>query len=432
MWYRIAKQGSVWSRISPEIESKFDELLDQSTIINDEIDFDQLSSIEKSWYRHKIDVKKLDKLFRGSSLKNLIIRFLEEEMSAAGRFNRSQFANIEKLAFIEKFIPTIFANKITLNAKSFKLLPYQKQRLILKHELGHAINSHTISYVESGNEPYVQARTFSKGDIGRDIEQTNLLILMNNIVNNAQELRNYMSDLLGENFEDYVKNSKIPLDEKLSRIKEVWQLFSDRVNTNLDVPDSVMEIVEKINGDSYNKRLGRVSRWDSKKISEDDLHKILKQRAQNLSFNYHDLYFANPEETRSHILEIQHLFSVPLFDQYFIYLIDRGIYENNASSKNRYLEDVNKMINSFMGLTSYKYYNIMDQNLYSSPFAFAEYFSLESVIDNWIKKEHDVKFTEQVAKHLSNVYQQLRDKFSVDAGSFKDLDKDLDKDFSDK
>ena len=221
MWYRIAKQGSVWSRISPEIESKFDELLDQSTIINDEIDFDQLSSIEKSWYSHKLVVKKLDKRFRGSSLKNLIIRFLEEEMSAAGRFNRSQFANIEKLAFIEKFIPTIFANKITLNAKSFKLLPYQKQRLILKHELGHAINSHTISYVESGNEPYVQPRTFSKGDIGRDIEQTNLLILMNNIVNNAPELRNYMSDLLGENFEDYVKKEFLKANNNLKRINSL-------------------------------------------------------------------------------------------------------------------------------------------------------------------------------------------------------------------
>ena len=424
MWYRIAKQGSVWSRISPEIESKFDELLDQSTVTNDEIDFDQLSSIEKNWYRYKIDIKKLDKLFRGSSLKNMIIRFLEQDMSAAGRFNRSQFSNIEKLAFIEKLIPLMFANRISLNAKSFRLLPYQKQRVILKHELGHAINSHTISYVESGDEPYVRPKTFTKGDIGRDIQQTNLLILMNNIINNAPELRIYMSELMGENFDNYVKNSEIPLDEKLSRVKEVWQQFSDRVNSNLDVPDNIMEIVEKINSDSYIKRLGRVGRWNSKKISQEDLHKILKQRAQNLSFDHHDLYYANPEETRSHILEIQHLFSVPLFEQYFLYLVERGIYENHTSSNARFLEDVSKMINSFMGLTSFMYYNIMDRSSYSSPFAFAEYFGLESIIDNWTKKEHDVKFTEQVAKHLNNVYQQLKDEFSVDTGSFKDLDTD--------
>ena len=34
MWYKTAKQGSVWSRISPDAENIFDALLDNATKIN--------------------------------------------------------------------------------------------------------------------------------------------------------------------------------------------------------------------------------------------------------------------------------------------------------------------------------------------------------------------------------------------------------------
>ena len=31
MWYKTAKQGSVWSRIGPDAEAQFDELIKQAT-----------------------------------------------------------------------------------------------------------------------------------------------------------------------------------------------------------------------------------------------------------------------------------------------------------------------------------------------------------------------------------------------------------------
>jgi hypothetical protein len=58
MWYKTAKQGSVWSRIGPDAETQFDALLKQAT--------KSLGS-DKTKY---IDVKLFDKLFRKSNFKN--------------------------------------------------------------------------------------------------------------------------------------------------------------------------------------------------------------------------------------------------------------------------------------------------------------------------------------------------------------------------
>ena len=55
MWYRLAKQGSVWSRIAPDAEAQFDELLDQATVIRDG--------------RKLIDIKLFNEIFQKSNFR---------------------------------------------------------------------------------------------------------------------------------------------------------------------------------------------------------------------------------------------------------------------------------------------------------------------------------------------------------------------------
>lgn len=57
MWYKTAKQGSVWSRIGPDAEAQFDELLKQATKKNE------------SSGKLYIDVNLLDQLFKKSNFK---------------------------------------------------------------------------------------------------------------------------------------------------------------------------------------------------------------------------------------------------------------------------------------------------------------------------------------------------------------------------
>ena len=40
MWYKTAKQGSVWSRIAPDAEELFDKLLDESTVTKNDKKYD--------------------------------------------------------------------------------------------------------------------------------------------------------------------------------------------------------------------------------------------------------------------------------------------------------------------------------------------------------------------------------------------------------
>ncbi len=109
MWYKFAKQGSVWSRIGSDAEAQFDALLDAAT---------KTSGGDRKKY---INIYELDKLFRKSKLKDMIIRFikLQTDPGFLGAFQRSVFPNIEKLAFFEKIIPYFFANKI-IDQRPFK------------------------------------------------------------------------------------------------------------------------------------------------------------------------------------------------------------------------------------------------------------------------------------------------------------------------
>jgi uncharacterized protein HemY len=48
---------------------------------------------------------------------------------------------------------------------------------------------------------------------------------------------------------------------------------------------------------------------------------------------------------------------------------------------------------------------------------------LEEVFHKLLNKSNDEKLKEQLAKHLNNVYQQLKGEFEIETGSFKSLDK---------
>ena len=143
--------------------------------------------------------------------------------------------------------------------------------------------------------------------------------------------------------------------------------------------------------------------------------KIYRQRAKTLSNDFDDLYFANPDETRAHIVELQHLFSLTLLKEYYDHLLALNVYYDEENPKQRYLKNIKEMFNTLMQTNN-------DSRFHFSPAdEYALFFGLQDTLDKWKFKSNDKKFKEQVAKHLNNVYQKLKEEFSVETGSFKDL-----------
>jgi hypothetical protein len=121
------------------------------------------------------------------------------------------------------------------------------------------------------------------------------------------------------------------------------------------------------------------------------------------------------------MVEFQHLFSLPLFKEYYNHLLTSNNLTEETYSKQRYLEDIKKMFNILMQTNSV--YFRSNPNYYYSPYIYASFFGLEEVFHKLLNKSNDEKLKEQLAKHLNNVYQQLKGEFEIETGSFKKLDK---------
>lgn len=402
MWYKFAKQGSVWSRIGPDAEAQFDELLKQATKKNE------------SSGKLYIDVNLLDQLFRKSNFKNLIIRFmLSKSMLAAGSFAVSLFDDIEKLAEFEKFIPTFLANQIKINHKEYDDLSYQAQISLLKHEFAHAITSHTIDYMRG--EHYLQFGELQK----KDFAETPLMQLKNNLKSNWEKISPYVNEV-DQNMGLLLNDNSMPPDENLQKINNAWNIFKLKVkNKEIKVPRQIIKIINKIDNfritTLYSSPIDAfVDNFASKKDQQRRI-KIYRQRAKTLGNDFDDLYLANPEETRAHIVEFQHLFSLSLLKQYYDHLLALNYY-NEENSKKQYLKDIKEMFNSLMQANNESPY-------WYSLYEYAIFFGLQNTFYKIQSKSNDEKFKEQLAKHLNNVYQQLKEEFSVETGSFKSLNK---------
>jgi hypothetical protein len=405
MWYKTAKQGSVWSRIGPDAEAQFDELIKQATKKNE------------SSGKLYLDINLLDQLFRKSNFKNLIIRFmLSKSMSAQGSFAVSLFDDIEKLAEFEKFIPTFLANQIKINHKQYDEFSYQRQISLLKHEFAHAITSHTIDYVRG--EDYLPWGELQK----KDFAETPLMQLKNNLKSNWEKISPYVNEV-DPNMGFLLKDNSIPLDENLQKINNAWNIFKRKVkNKEIKVPRQIIKIINKIDNfritTLYSSPIDAfVDNFASKKEQQRRI-KIYRQRAKTLRNDFDDLYLANPEETRAHIVEFQHLFSLSLLKQYYDHLLALNVY-NEKNSKQEYLEDIKEMFNILMQAANNE--NFSSNPYYYSLYEYANFFGLNDTFYKIQSKSNDEKFKEQLAKHLNNVYQQLKEEFEVETGSFKSL-----------
>jgi hypothetical protein len=99
-----------------------------------------------------------------------------------------------------------------------------------------------------------------------------------------------------------------------------------------------------------------------------------------------------------------------------------GVYNFVEDPKKQYLEDIKIMFNYLIGITDETSYTTTSSwRGYQNPREYAKYFSLSQVFETYLIKLNDQKFKQQVAKHLNNVYQQLKEEFSVETGSFRDL-----------
>ena len=407
MWYKTAKQGSVWSRIGPDAEAQFDELLKQATKKNE------------SSGKLYIDVNLLDQLFRKSNFKNLIIRFmLSKSMYATGSFAVSLFDDIEKLAQFEKFIPKFLANRIKINHKEYDDLSYQAQISLLKHEFAHAITSHTIDYIPS--EDYLPFGELQK----KDFAETPLMQLKNNLKSNWEKISPYVNEV-DSNMGFLLNDNSMPSDENLQKINNAWNIFKLKVrNKEIKVPRQIIKIINKIDNfritTLYSSPIDAfVDNFASKKEQQRRI-KIYRQRAKTLRNDFDDLYLANPEETRAHIVEVQHLFSLSLLKQYYDHLLALNLY-NEENSKQQYLKDIKEMFNILMQAVNNE--NFSSNPYYSSLYEYANFFGLNDTFHKIQSKSNDEKFKEQLAKHLNNVYQKLKEEFEVETGSFKSLNK---------
>jgi hypothetical protein len=62
---------------------------------------------------------------------------------------------------------------------------------------------------------------------------------------------------------------------------------------------------------------------------------------------------------------------------------------------------------------------------YYSPQVFSDYFGIQDAFQRYISKRYDYKFKEQIAKHLNNVYQELKEDFNkIDTPENNNLSKE--------
>ena len=316
---------------------------------------------------------------------------------------------------INKFFPSFFSNQIAINKRNFYLKPYEKQRIILKHELAHAIVNFTIPFAESGQEPYLPANKLKAYDIGKDIESTNLLILKHNITDNPK-LNKYLSQIFGNDFNRYITDTRIPLEQRIIVTNNTWQKLNEAIkNQSINIPKDILSLIDEINNDNFQERTKKTKRIDRSNITDQKLHDTLQTRANTLSNEWSDLYLANPDETRSIIVEMQHIFSLRLIKEYYQHLLEENIYKDVQNPKIQYLEDVKKMFNLI--LSAFQKQITTDNEFrykYYSPLIFSEYFGIQNNFQKYIYKTFDYKFTQQIAKHLNNVYQELKEESKTD------------------
>ena len=114
-----------------------------------------------------------------------------------------------------------------------------------------------------------------------------------------------------------------------------------------------------------------------------------------------DLYFANPEETRSHLAEYKEYFSLYSVKEYYAL-------QNYTTPKEQHIPEFLNLIKTIFNEAviygdSGNFYHV--NNYFNA-------FDLRFLNSNIYKKRYDLKFQRQLAKILNENYQQIKQYFN--------------------
>ena len=426
MWYKTAKYGTLWDRLGPESEQEIDRILDESTIREKTID--PTTNTEKEV--RKIDYKKLDQLLKKSVLgeKGVLNKIIEFHDPKYGRYGGIWLANDGSIPLIQTKILNIpilirnYMNKV-IHINPNRKYSYIQTRAVIKHEISHAISSAVLPQRSSNAtvpEFYLGWNKLSEDDIGDNIAETHYKIKFNSIrravfYDKLPTFEKFLSEKLGPN---YIKEYFIEsLDESTlqERAKKICELYSEFYNT-LKLPfdgtiitggprqkltklnKEEMAEIEKISGETF---------WSSIRgeyyndEQQEKIHNELASRSKLLGPGV-DLYYANPEETRSHLAENKEYFSLSAVKEYYAL-------QNYTTPKEENIPDFLNLIKTIFNEAvihgeSGNFYHI---NNYFDTLNLGDYFH-----SNLYYKRYDLKFQRQLAKILYENYQQIKQYFN--------------------
>lgn len=426
MWYKTAKYGTLWDRLGPESEQEIDRILDESTI-REKI-LDPTTNTEKEV--RKIDYKKLDQLLKKSVLgeKGVLNKIIEFHDPKYGRYGGIWLANDGSIPLIQTKILNIpilirnYMNKV-IHINPNRKYSYIQTRAVIKHEISHAISSAFLPQRSSNAtvpEFYLGWNKLSEDDIGNNITETHYKIKFNSIrravfYDKLPTFEKFLSEKLGPN---YIKEYFIEsLDESTlqERAKKICELYSEFYNT-LKLPfdgtitlggprqkltklnKEEMAEIEKISGETFWSSI-RGEYYGDKQ--QEKIHNELASRSKLLGPGV-DLYYANPEETRSHLAENKEYFSLSAVKEYYAL-------QNYTTPKEENIPDFLNLIKTIFNEAvihgeSGNFYHI---NNYFDTLNLGDYFH-----SNLYYKRYDLKFQRQLAKILNENYQQIKQYFN--------------------
>ena len=417
MWYKTAKYGTLWDRLGPESEQEIDRILDESTYRTKIIEDGKEKEIRK------INFKKLDQLLKKSVLGekgflNKIVDWIAENQQYAGVF----YAKSGEVPLIQT---KIFNIPITIKRNLDKIIQidptytfnYIWTRSVIKHEISHAISAAVLpqsSWRETENpdspeeELYLQSGRLRKEDIRENPKATVQFLVFDKIrnaifQNKLPAFEKFLSEKLGPNFikEYLIENlDKSTLPQRAEKIVDLFDEFRRKKNVAA----------------LYDKRVNKFSKDELREIQkiesnyrvlsvdgsgEEKRNNELLKRSKLLGPGV-DLYYANPEETRSHLAENKELFSLNSVKEFYNRLKYNTPKEEHIPE---FLNLVKTIFNEAVIYGDSKQFDHID-NYYKT-------LGLSSFYNNDIYyKRYDLKFQRQLAKILNENYQQIKQYFN--------------------
>jgi len=430
MWYKTAKYGTLWDRLGPESEEEIDRILNECTIREKIVD--PKTKTEKEI--RKIDYKKLDQLLKKSVLgeNGVLNKIIEFHDPKHGNYSglwmpTKKHGSVPLIQTKILNIPILIRNYMD---KVIHINPNLSQRYfltrgVIKHEISHAISSAVLPkapFGSVGDEFYLSPGKLSSNDIGNNITETRYKTKFNSIrravfYDKLPTFEKFLSEKLGPN---YIKEYFIEsLDESTlpQRAKKICDLYSEFYNT-LKLPyngtltfttggprqkltklnKEEMAEIQKISGETFSSSIRGEDYTDEQ---QEKIHNELASRSKLLGTG-RDLYFANPEETRSHLAENKEYFSLNSVKEYYAL-------QNYTTPKEENIPDFLNLIKTIFNEAvihgdSGNFYHI------------SNYFDTLDLGDflhsDLYYKRNDLKFQRQLAKILNENYQQIKTYFN--------------------